>query len=216
MGYARPMYIADRETGFPALINGMNLEVGIEIGVRHGTYSKLLLENSNIKLLYGLDSFPYSDMLPATKDNLSRFGTRSQIIKGFTPDESNNFNDDFFDFIYIDANHTFEAVYDDLVAWWPKLKMGGLFAGDDYTYLTNPGEGKYGVVPAVDGFAEIRKQKVFVTGVSVDSIKEKHRIARGSGKIIEYGLNHPGTFTFGTSTLEDDIRIPNWYIFKEE
>jgi hypothetical protein len=33
--------------------------------------------------------------------------------------------------IFIDADHTEEGVYSDLVAWWPKLKPGGIFAGHD-------------------------------------------------------------------------------------
>ena len=36
------------------------------------------------------------------------------------------------DYLYIDADHTYEAVTSDLRAWWPHLKTGGLIAGDDY------------------------------------------------------------------------------------
>ena len=35
---------------------------------------------------------------------------------------SKKFNDDYFDYIYIDGEHSFKAVYDDLTYWFPKLK----------------------------------------------------------------------------------------------
>jgi len=37
-----------------------------------------------------------------------------------------------FDFVYIDADHNYQPVYDDLRAWWPRVKPGGIFAGHDY------------------------------------------------------------------------------------
>ena len=40
--------------------------------------------------------------------------------------------DNFFDYIYIDAEHTYEAVKKDLRAWYPKLKKNGTLFGDDY------------------------------------------------------------------------------------
>ena len=43
------------------------------------------------------------------------------------------FPDNFFDFIFLDAAHDYASVQEDLRAWWPKLKAGGLFAGHDYS-----------------------------------------------------------------------------------
>jgi len=36
------------------------------------------------------------------------------------------------DFVFIDANHVFEAVMDDLNCWFPKVKKGGFIGGHDY------------------------------------------------------------------------------------
>lgn len=52
------------------------------------------------------------------------------------------------DFVFIDANHTFEAVRDDLQAWFPKVKYGGILAGHDY--YNDPG-----VKQAVDNFFDV-------------------------------------------------------------
>jgi predicted O-methyltransferase YrrM len=36
------------------------------------------------------------------------------------------------DYVYVDADHTYEGCTADLEAWWPLLRPGGLIAGDDY------------------------------------------------------------------------------------
>ena len=33
------------------------------------------------------------------------------------------------DFVYLDARHDFMGVVADIQAWWPKVKVGGVFAG---------------------------------------------------------------------------------------
>lgn len=43
------------------------------------------------------------------------------------------FADDSVDFCYVDAGHTYDCVSQDLAAWWPKIRPGSLFGGDDYT-----------------------------------------------------------------------------------
>jgi hypothetical protein len=42
------------------------------------------------------------------------------------------FADNSIDFIFIDASHEYQDVYNDLKAWYPKLKNGGIMAGHDY------------------------------------------------------------------------------------
>jgi predicted O-methyltransferase YrrM len=43
------------------------------------------------------------------------------------------------DYLYIDADHSYEAVWADLRAWVPHLKPGGLLLGDDYGSPGYPG-----------------------------------------------------------------------------
>jgi len=42
------------------------------------------------------------------------------------------FPDEYFDFVFIDAFHSYEAVRDDIIHWLPKVKPGGVLAGHDY------------------------------------------------------------------------------------
>lgn len=54
-----------------------------------------------------------------------------EMCKGASVERSKDFPDEFFDYIYIDADHTKKAVLDDLNAWYPKVKKGGIIAGHD-------------------------------------------------------------------------------------
>lgn len=38
------------------------------------------------------------------------------------------------DIIYVDADHTEESAYNDVMLWYPKLAPGGVICGDDYTW----------------------------------------------------------------------------------
>ena len=87
------------------------------------------------------------DLWPAFADNLARAGLLECVTahRALSVEAAKEFADESLDFIYIDATHTFEAVSQDLLAWWPKLKPGGLMAGHDYPYFP-------GLKAAVDGF----------------------------------------------------------------
>ena len=61
------------------------------------------------------------------------------------------------DFLYVDADHSREGCYRDLVSWWPALRSGALLAGDDYD---DPhGNSALGVSAAWDVFERDYKQK---------------------------------------------------------
>lgn len=78
----------------------------------------------------------------------------ASLIREKSVDAAAHFQDNSLDLVYIDGDHTLAGVQQDLAAWWPKVKVGGIFCGDDY----NPGKtGKgfdYGVVAGVNQFAE--------------------------------------------------------------
>lgn len=52
---------------------------------------------------------------------------------------ADQFQDNNFDFVFIDGAHDYETVKKDLEAYWPKVKTGGWFAGDDYRSKKFPG-----------------------------------------------------------------------------
>ena len=68
----------------------------------------------------------------AAAKRLRRYGTRAHQLRGFSVPTAKKNANGTFDWVYIDALHTYEAIHDDLRAWWPKVRDGGLFSGDDY------------------------------------------------------------------------------------
>ena len=66
----------------------------------------------------------FSDNLKPVWEHIHPVIGLSDVCSGFFEDKS-------CDFIFIDADHSFEAVTRDLNAWWPKLKPAGIFAGHD-------------------------------------------------------------------------------------
>ena len=67
-------------------------------------------------------------------------------LREFSYEAANNFDDGSVNFCYVDADHSYEGVTKDLEAWWPKIKKGCYFGGDDYT------KGWPGVQHAVNDF----------------------------------------------------------------
>jgi hypothetical protein len=57
------------------------------------------------------------------------------------------------DFVYLDADHTYEAVKADIAAWWPKVRVGGTLGGHDYIGIERFGV-TFGVIRAVDEFVK--------------------------------------------------------------
>lgn len=123
-----------------------NYKIGIEIGSYKGLYSKYLLDNWK-GYLYMVDvwkKLPESEYFDINNqenpkeiigevfDNISGYEDRTTLIRGSSRSTSHLFPDEFFDFIYIDANHKYHYVINDLHNWYPKLKSGGVLAGHDW------------------------------------------------------------------------------------
>ena len=59
-------------------------------------------------------------------------GENLKVIRGWSQNSHVEIKDDSLDFIYIDGDHSYEAVKRDLELYLPKLKKGGLMCGHDY------------------------------------------------------------------------------------
>lgn len=47
---------------------------------------------------------------------------------------SQKFKNETVDFLYIDGDHSYKEVKNDILNWLPKMKKGGLIGGDDYNW----------------------------------------------------------------------------------
>lgn len=172
--YARGKLNTRDELG--VLLNQLNLSnTGVEVGAWRGYYSERLLNTWNGEKLYLVDIWKhqksgYYNTLNAsdtehennyklTLQSIQKFSGRCEIIRKFSVEAAEMFEDGSLDFVYIDANHTYEAVIEDLNAWYPKVKCGGIVAGHDFLEGGIP----FGVKRAVTDFIANKKVSIFVT-----------------------------------------------------
>ena len=141
--------------------------VGAEVGSREGMYARKLLKNKKISHLFVVDPFaPYQDegcwttyqqqaryLLAA---DLILFRDMARVNRMFLPstEAAKKFKDGELDFVYIDANHSYETCKEDIECWFPKVKPGGILGGHDY-------QPKFpGVIKAVNEFVKPRNIKL--------------------------------------------------------
>jgi hypothetical protein len=71
-------------------------------------------------------------MLELFKNNLSEHKDILTIYQGRSCDIYTEFENNFFDMIFIDGDHDYIGIKNNLINYYPKLKKGGIFAGHDY------------------------------------------------------------------------------------
>lgn len=150
--------------------------IGVEIGVAAGHFTKQILDSwKTCQKLFAIDfwenqSEGYND--PCNLSNEVQITRYHQVLKDFKNHKNvsflkmwsnvavNQFYDNHVDFIYLDANHSYQGCLNDLNIWYPKIKKGGIFAGHDYA--AGPDE-SYNVKRAVDEFTASKGTKLFHT-----------------------------------------------------
>ncbi|MCE9531545.1 MAG: class I SAM-dependent methyltransferase [Planctomycetes bacterium] len=86
---------------------------------------------------------------------------RRHILQSDSCEAAESIADGSLDFVFIDADHTYEAVRKDIHAWWPKVRPNGLMSGHDYDARKDK-DGRWGVARAVQDFARDHKLAVNV------------------------------------------------------
>lgn len=93
-----------------------------------------------------------------------------KIIREFSNKAASFFEDETFDFVYIDADHSYHGCLQDLNSWYPKIKIGGILAGHDFISpeltIRFGHKTTFGVVEAVKTFLKncnIEKNLIHIT-----------------------------------------------------
>jgi methyltransferase family protein len=171
--------ISERENLVSFLPQGA---VGAEIGVAHGDFSEVLLDRARPARLHLIDPWSHleaGDLDAVTHlegisrsagsfgppaDNAhgdeqyhavqQRLAGRREVVfsRQFSYKVVREFPDRYFDFVYIDGNHTYEYVFQDLLDFAPKIKDDGLLMGHDFFEDAFASEQRYGVIDAVHRF----------------------------------------------------------------
>jgi predicted O-methyltransferase YrrM len=121
--------------------------IAAEIGVATGDFSKIILKNNRPKKLYLIDAWSNFDLgyedgnMVSSEDQIFRYNlviekfksfNNVQIVKNKSIQALESFPNNYFDWVYIDADHSFTGCYNDLLAALPKVKDDGFICGHDY------------------------------------------------------------------------------------
>ena len=151
----------------------LELRRGAEIGVEQGVYTEVLCK-AGLEI-YAIDAWKsykgYRDhvdqkkldgFFEKTKERVAPYNCH--VIKAFSMDALKEFYDESLDFVYLDSNHSFPYIAQDIWYWSKKVRKGGIVSGHDYREFP----GKFGldgchVKYVVDAWAKARGIEIFST-----------------------------------------------------
>jgi len=137
--------------------------IGAEIGVYTGGNAKSILKTLNVAKLYLIDPYAdYQDYSGVTFNrakkkaikNIRKFSKKVKFIEKFSNEALNDIPQ--LDFIYIDGNHKYDYVKQDIENYWEKIKAGGIITGHDFNKTC------LGVIKAVTEFCIKNNLKLYV------------------------------------------------------
>lgn len=138
-------YLSMRD-GLGPLLTSLNLTGQmVEVGCLFGAYSRILI-NSWPGQLVCVD--PWINQSPdvykdgANKHDMEAIWRQVQkelgkipritLMRRYSLDAAGRFENESLAAVYLDGNHTLSNVREDIAAWWPKVKVGGIFCGHDF------------------------------------------------------------------------------------
>lgn len=153
----------------------------VEVGVWKGEFSKEILDRVNPKELHLIDPWKFQleyssrwyggsvarnqkDMDKIYDRVVDSFRNNKRVVihRKYSDKAAEELKNGYFDFIYLDGNHSYEYVTKDLERYFQKIKKGGILAGDDYFRFSKLLD--FGVKKAVDEFVKKRKLKMIKLG----------------------------------------------------
>ena len=146
-----------------ALFGELGYKVGAEVGTERGKFAEIICNSNHGVKLYCIDPYEtytgYRDYLDHTildgayldaKKHLSGYDV--EFVKEYSMDAVRHFADESLDFVYIDANHEWPYVSQDVYYWSKKVRPGGIVSGHDY-YRSHIRDSKCHVKTVVAAYA---------------------------------------------------------------
>lgn len=154
------LYGFGRRVELGQLFKNLDFNVGVEIGTDTGRWAKDICEQVPQLKLYCIDPWVaytegnefkdqvrIDEIYQEVKERLKYFNC--EIIRKTSIEAVNDFEPNSLDFVFIDGNHEFEYVLEDITAWTKIVRVGGIIVGHDYREDKNR---NYGVVEAVQKY----------------------------------------------------------------
>lgn len=161
-----------RHREFLELWHDLGYQTGAEVGVETGRYSEEICRAMPGVKLYCIDPWQtydrYADHVSQSRlehfynATVNRLTVQNQfnvdIIRETSLEAVARFEPASLDFVFIDGNHHFDFVVEDIIAWSPIVRPGGIVAGHDY----KPEGGEkiripFGVIEAVNAYTTAHK-----------------------------------------------------------
>lgn len=162
----------------------LGFKSGAEVGVFDGRYAEILCQEIPGLKLLAVDRWISwrGRSLPIAEARLKPFNVT--IIRSTSMEAVKDVPDESLDFVFIDADHDYEFVRDDVREWAKKVRTGGIVSGHDY-YITP--KGNNGVVNAVDEYIKEHGYKLELTDWDPENKVEDERqpswyFFKGDGK----------------------------------
>lgn len=127
-----------------------------ELGVNKGEFSRRILEVTEPAKLHLIDAWGnperYHDGLrEMVKEKFSEEikSGRVEVNVGYSTEVLKQLPDQYFDWVYLDTDHSYTVTAAELALLKYKVKPGGIIAGHDYSTGNWAGNVRYGVIEAV-------------------------------------------------------------------
>lgn len=129
-----------------------------ELGVDNGYFTEQIIKISNPKKLYLIDTWSSErynqNRFELVKKNFSEEikSKRVEILRSNSVEAAKLFQNNYFDWIYIDTDHSYVTTTQELNAYESKIKTNGFICGHDYVMGNWSKSNKYGVIESVNQF----------------------------------------------------------------
>lgn len=108
-----------------------------EIGVKEGKHVAEILRRVPESTVVAVDPWAkWSIQWPKRTERrfdlaVKPYGSRVTKLKMIGTEAAPLFEQESFDYVFIDDDHKFETLHSNIVAWLPKVRRGGILAGHD-------------------------------------------------------------------------------------
>ncbi len=125
-----------------------------ELGVHRGDFSALILQTASPAKLHLVDTWDRKELLALVEQKFATeiASQQVEIHTGLSTTVVDDFNDNYFDWVYIDTDHSYATTKAELEKYSRKMKPAGIMAGHDFITGNWNGSVKYGVIEAVYEF----------------------------------------------------------------